>query len=500
MSILRRIMFQALRRPRRVALVDDQREYNFLTVAVGAMHVAKAVSSATPKDKVGIMLPTGGAFSLALLGCWLARKTPVPLNYLLSQDELDHVVADSGIDLILTADKMIEAVAGLGVDVERLPGPPRRLLMEQLNFKGLPPLRLPPKLSDDQLAVLLYTSGTSGKPKGVMLSEGNLRTNIEDCLQHAGLTRCDTFLGVLPQFHTFGLTVLTLLPLYCGARAVYTARFNPRKVQDLIVQHRPDLFVGVPSMLNAMLGVKKATADDWKSLRYVVCGGEPLPQSVFEGFESKFGVRLLEGYGLTETSPVTNWSTPEHNRLHSVGRALPRVENFIVDDENRLLGPDKEGEILIAGPNVMLGYYQLPELTDEAIFDLEVPGRGGVRCFRTGDIGKLDEQGYLYITGRKKEMLIISGENVFPREIEEVLNQHPSVHASAVIGRPDDSRGEVPIAFVELEEGASFDEAALRKHCRDGVAGFKVPKEIRHLEKLPRNPTGKIMRRALSPD
>ena len=500
MSILRRIMYHALRRPRRVALVDDQREYNFLTIGAGSLHVAKAVSAATSRDKVGIMLPTGGAFSLALLGCWLAGKTPVPLNYLLSQDELDHVVADSGIDVILTAGKMIEAVAGLGVDVDKLPGPPRRVLMEQMKFKGLPPLRVPPKLADDDLAVLLYTSGTSGKPKGVMLSEGNLRSNIEDCLLHAGLTRCDVFLGVLPQFHTFGLTVLTLLPLYSGARAVYTARFNPRKVQELIVQHRPDLFVGVPSMLNAMLGVKNATAQDWSSLRYVICGGEPLPQSVFNGFQERFGVHLLEGYGLTETSPVTNWSTPEHNRLHSVGRALPRVRNFIVDDQGRPLGPDQEGEILIAGPNVMLGYYQLPELTDQAIVELDVPGEGGVRCFRTGDIGKLDAEGYLFITGRKKEMLIISGENVFPREIEEVLNQHPSVHASAVIGRPDDSRGEVPIAFVELEDGADFDEPALRKHCRDRIASFKVPKEIRRLDALPRNPTGKIMRRALSAD
>jgi long-chain acyl-CoA synthetase len=500
MSIVRRIYRNALVHPFRTAVIDDQREYSFIKIAVGAMHVAKAIEQATDRDKVGIMLPTSGAFPVALLGAWLAKKTPVPLNYLLSQDELNHVVEDSGIDVVVTAGKMLDALEGLGVDATKLPGPPDLLKLEELSFKGLPPLRLPPKPADDDLAVLLYTSGTSGKPKGVMLSEKNLRHNIEACLEHAGLTHCDAFLGVLPQFHTFGLTVLTLLPLYVGGKSIYTARFMPKKLIDLMVKHRPQLFVAVPSMLNAMLGVKKSTPDDWKSLRFVICGGEPLPQAVFEGFQEKFNVHLLEGYGLTETSPVSNWSTPEQNRRHSVGKSLPQVQNFIVGDNDQLLGPNQEGEILIAGPSVMLGYYQLPELTAQVIVHLDIPGQGRTRCFRTGDIGKLDDEGYLYITGRKKEMLIIGGENVFPREIEEVLNRHESVHASAVVGRQDGSRGEVAIAFVELEEGAAFDESALKAHCREGMAGFKVPKEIRLLDELPRTPTGKVLRRELKVD
>lgn len=500
MSILRKIMGRALRHPRRVAVIDDQRQYSFFKIAAGALHVAKAIEKATDRDKVGIMLPTSGAFTIALLGAWLAKKTPVPLNYLLSQDELDHVVADSGIDTIVTAGKMLSALEGLGVDPTKLPGPTKLMKLEDLSFKGLPPLRIPPKPADDDLAVLLYTSGTSGKPKGVMLTEKNIRTNIEDAMEHAGITKCDTFLGVLPQFHTFGLTVLTLLPLYGGGRVIYTAKFVPRRLVELIVKYRPHLLIAVPSMLGALLSVKKATADDWKSLRYVICGGEPLPQAIFDGFQEKLDVTLYEGYGLTETSPCTNWSTPQQNRPHSVGKSLPSVQNFIVDENNNLLGPNEEGEILIAAPSVMKGYYNLPELTDQVILTLDVPGQGPTRCFRTGDIGKLDEDGFLYITGRKKEMLIIAGENVFPREIEEVLNRHPSVHASAVIGKPDDSRGEVAIAFVELEEDEEFDAAALRNHCREGMAPFKVPKEVRHLEKLPRNPTGKIMRRELSAD
>jgi len=506
-------MWRALTHPTKTAVIDDQREYNFAKIGAGALFAAKAIQQATKQDKIGIMLPTSGAFTVAFLGAWLAKKTPVPLNYLLSQDELAHVVADSGIDTIITAQKMIDAICDLGIDVDKLPGDIELMKLEDVSFKGLPPLRIPPKLADDDLAVLLYTSGTSGKPKGVMLSELNIRTNIEDSLKHAGITKCDTFLGVLPQFHTFGLTVLTLLPLYGGGKVVYTARFNPRKLIELMRKHRPQLFIGVPSMLNALLAVKKVTADDWKSLRFVICGGEPLPQSVYDGFKEKLNVQINEGYGLTETSPCTNWSTPTHTRLHSVGRPLPSVQNFIVDDNDQLLGRNQEGEILIAAPSVMKGYYKLPELTEQVILDLDIPAdpaigadgpdvkRGGpTRCFRTGDIGKIDEDGFLYITGRKKEMLIISGENVFPREIEEVLNRHDSVHASAVIGKQDGSRGEVAIAFVELEENAEFDEQSLKTFCRENIAGFKVPKEIRQLEKLPRNPTGKIMRRALSAD
>ncbi|MEO1236416.1 MAG: AMP-binding protein [Planctomycetota bacterium] len=505
MGLLRRIMWRAVTHPARVAVIDDQRTYNFLKITVGALHVARALEQATDRDKVGIMLPTSGAFPITLLGAWLAKKVPVPLNYLLSQDELAHVVQDSGIDTIVSAGKMLEALAGMNLDIEALPGPPTFLKLEELNFKGVPPLRFPPKMREDQLAVLLYTSGTSGKPKGVMLSEHNIHTNIDDCLEHAGLTKCDSFLGVLPQFHTFGLTVLTLLPLYGGGTAVYTARFVPRKIIDLIRKHQPKLFIGVPSMLGALMNVKNTGPDDWKSLRYVISGGEPLPNNIHDGFLEKLNVEILEGYGLTETSPVTNWSTADNNKLHSVGRSLPRVRNVIVDDDNHVLGPNQEGEILIAGPNVMQGYYNLPDLTDDVIINLDLPPTdrhpgGPTRCFRTGDIGKLDDEGFLFITGRKKEMLIIAGENVFPREIEEVLNKHPDVHASAVIGKPDESRGEVPVAFVEMEEGAEFDAAALRAYCREGMAPFKVPKEVIRLDELPRNPTGKILRRELKAD
>jgi long-chain acyl-CoA synthetase len=215
-----------------------------------------------------------------------------------------------------------------------------------------------------------------------------------------------------------------------------------------------------------------------------------LPDAVFEGMKKKFGLVINEGYGLTETAPVSNWCRPDEHRRGSVGMPVTGVTERIVDENGIDLGAGEDGEVRISGPNIMQGYYNLPEET-ASVFDDQ-------GYFRTGDMGQLDEDGFLYITGRIKEMLIIGGENVFPREIEEVLTKHESVSAAGVVGRADVSRGEVAVAFVELVEGAEFDEQALRSWCRATLASFKVPKSVIHLDALPRNPTGKIMRRELS--
>ncbi len=494
MSLLRPILLQALKHPRQVAVIDDRSTYSYAKLAAASFFIAREIKKTTDARHVGVLLPTSGAFPLTVLGAWLAGRVPVPLNYLLSKEELQYVIRDSDIDTVITSTQMLEFIGG----AEVIPDGIQIVELEKVNFKGIPPLRWPPNPSDDDLAVLLYTSGTSGKPKGVMLTHGNIQSNAFAAVEHANITKADTFLGVLPQFHSFGLTVLTLLPLVIGAKVVYTARFVPRKIISLIEEHKPDIFIAVPSMYGALLSVKSAGPDSFKSIRLAVSGAEPLPDATYDAFKERFDVGLLEGYGLTETSPATNWSTPDKNKRHSVGTALPGVGNYIVDNENKILGPNEEGEIILTGPNLMKGYYKLDEQTAEVITTITPPGSNKtVRAFRTGDIGKLDDEGYLYITGRKKEMLIVGGENVFPREIEEIINTHPSVAASAVIGKQDGMRGEVPIAFVELHEDAAFDEAGIRNHCRASLAQFKVPKEIRVLEKLPRNPTGKIMRRAL---
>lgn len=496
MSLLRPILKNALTHPSRVAVIDDQRTLTYGKLVAAAMFVAEQIDQATDRPHVGILLPTSSAFPIALLGAWLARRTTVPFNYLLAKEEINYVIRDSEVDTIITVGPMLDFIPPGSI-----PSGVKLLHLEKVDFTGFPPLRWPPRLPDDALAALLYTSGTSGRPKGVMLSHRNFQTNVEDSILHAGLTADMTFLGVLPQFHSFGLTGLTLIPLAVGAKVVYSARFIPKKIVDLIHQHRPHVFMAVPSMYAALLSVKELTHDDVAAIRYPISGGEPLPRAVYDAFLNQLNFKILEGFGLTETSPVTHWSRPDRHRLGAVGPALPRVHHFIVDDDLHALPTGQDGEILLAGPNIMQGYFKLPQETAAALVDIDCPLPGGSRyvgrALRTGDIGRIDADGFLYITGRKKEMLIIAGENVFPREIEEVLNQHPSVRDSAVIGKNDDLRGEIPIAFVELHEGQRFDETALRTHCRDRLAGYKVPREIRHIDALPRNPTGKILRRNL---
>ena len=481
MSLLWPILTQAAKTPRRTAVIDDQRVYTYAQLAGAAMSLAERIDSLTSAKHVGILLPTSGAFPIALLAAWLAKRVAVPFNYLLAREELTQVIRDSDVDTIITVGPMLDHLANTAAsategdtartdkaqgDTPPSPIPPdiQLLRLDQLDWSGLPPLRWPPHHRPSDLAVILYTSGTSGRPKGVMLTHGNLRSNVDAAIQHAHFTPDDTFLGVLPQFHSFGLTGLTLLPLRIGTRVIYTARFIPRRIVELIRKNRPAVIVAIPSMYGALLSVKRAGPEDFASIRLAVSGGEPLPQDTADRCRQRFGLHLNEGYGLTETSPFSNWCNPESHKPHSVGTSIPGVAVNIVDEHDQPLPPGHDGEILITGPNIMAGYYKLPEQTRQVFVDLPHPHNGSQksRHFRTGDIGRVDDDGHLYITGRKKEMIIIGGENVFPREIEEVLNQFPAVKDSAVIGKTDPLRGELPIAFVEINEGESFDETALR--------------------------------------
>ncbi|MEM0915629.1 MAG: AMP-binding protein [Planctomycetota bacterium] len=499
MSLMWPILRGLLMHPRRTIITDDKRSYRAIELLVGALHVAEQVKRDTASPRVGVMLPTSGAFPLALLGTWWADKAIVPLNYLMSRDDLHFVIRDADIDTVITVDPMLEFIGG----EDHLPDHTHLIRLDHMPFTGVPELRWPPIHDGTDLAALLYTSGTSGRPKGVKLTHQNITTNVRDSVHHAGVTGTHGFLGVLPNFHAFGLTVLTLMPLFTGSHAVYTARFAPKKLAKLAREHKPTIFVAVPSMFAALAASKDADPADWESVSLAISGAEPLPDAIYEKCKDKLGLEILEGYGLTETSPVATWSTPAENKRHSVGKPLPHVQAYILDEKGHPLPPEQEGEIALAGPSIMDGYWFRPDLTEQVMIDIPLtPGDtyGGVHvnAFKTGDLGKIDRDGFLYITGRIKDLLIIAGENVSPREIEEELNKHPHVHASAVVGVPDESRGEVPIAFVELEESAEFDEAHLIKHLREaGLPAFKVPKAIHHLDALPRNPTGKILRREL---
>jgi long-chain acyl-CoA synthetase len=469
--------------PLRTRIVDETRSYRGVDLLVASLIIADDIERRCTTRTVGVMLPTTGVTPAALLATWTLGKVAVPLNYLLKREELQYVIDDCETDTIVTVRPMLEFMG-------YTPRCKNIILLEDLPFKSVPSPRWPALNDDQDLAILLYTSGTSGKPKGVMLSHANITSNIRQIRTWIPFGPDEVFLGCLPQFHSFGLTALTMLPLMCGCKVVYAPKFIPHRIVRLFREHRPTVFIAIPSMFNALLHVKDASADDFKSLRFAVSGGEPLPDVIIKSFKDRFNVTIAEGYGLTETSPVSNWCRPDEYKPHSVGRPMPEMTQKIISIENgQELGPNQDGEVRMRGPNIMQGYFKLPDATSAA-FDEQ-------GYFRTGDIGRFDSDGHLFITGRLKEMLIIGGENVFPREIEEVINAHPSVKDCGVIGITDPMRGEQPLAFVELKEGETFNAQSILSLCRSKLAGYKVPAEIRHLDALPRNPTGKIMRREL---
>lgn len=501
MSLLWPILRNGLFNAKRIAAVDDTRSYSYAETVGGAFFVAEDIQTNTSRPNVGVMLPTCGAFGITLLGSWIAGRTVVPFNYLLGKAELQHCITDSDVDTIYTVQPLIDHLVKT-VGEDWLPkGVKVRKIGDDFKFTGFPEPVLPPFYGRNDTAVILYTSGTSGMPKGVELTHWNLQSNVKGIIDHYNMTSKDVFLGVLPQFHSFGLTVGTLLPLFTGAKSVYSARFVPKKIVSLIKEHHPTITAMVPSMYRALLNSKDLDPEDMAGMRGAISGGEALPKAVAEAYLERFSIRLMEGYGLTETAPVSNCNIPTACRAGSVGKPIPGVRNIIVDEDENPVPTGVDGEILISGSNVMQGYYKKPDATNEVFTRVTSFSRTKpALAFKTGDIGHVDAEGYLFITGRRKELIITAGENVSPTEIEDVLCLHEQVNAAGVIPQKDEARGEVPIAFVEPAEGvdkAAINTMALRTFCRDHLPPHKVPREVFVIDELPRNPTGKIMRRSL---
>lgn len=431
-------------------------------------------------DTVGVLLLNSQKYVTTLLGVWKAGKTPVPLNYLLPPQDLAFIIRDSGMSALITSQFFAQAVAA----VKPLFGDKGVILMADAPDFA-PPAKLEPVPYRDP-ALYLYTSGTTGKPKGVVLSHSNLATNVESCQLAGEFDQRDSFLCLLPFFHTYAITGTILLPLLQGSKMVLVDRFQPTKVMKLIEDHAISVFLAIPSMYRVLAH----SEGDFKldSVRFPISGGEPLPLAVAEAFEKRFGVPIFEGYGQTEASPVITLNVPAKRKSGTVGPALPGVEIAIWDEQKSPVGTDVIGEIMVRGPNVMQGYYNLPDETAKTITR---------EWLHTGDLGKMDSEGFVTITGRKKDLIISAGENIYPREIEDVLAQHPKVKEVAVIGVKDEVRGEVPKAFVIAREGMTVDEKELRHFCRENLAGYKVPKHFAVVPDLPRTPTGKVLKRML---
>ncbi|UCE59389.1 MAG: AMP-binding protein [Phycisphaerales bacterium] len=474
------------RSPRTLAVADGTRELTYGQLTVFAAVIRDVVRRETRCERVGIMLPASATFPAAFMGTLWLSKVAIPLNFLLGAGALAHIVEDAQLDMIVTTRHFADLANQLparAVFLEDLP------LKSRILFRMIRPLPCAPQVQENQTAAILYTSGTSAEPKGVELSYRNLHSNCVDVIATAGIDHRQRFLNTLPPFHVFGLTANVLVPIVLGAPVYAIPRFSPVAFVKTVAEKRVTVILAIPSMYAAVLRTKSAKSKSLRSVYLAMSGGEPLPDGVRKGFKERFGVTLREGYGLTETSPIVSTCTVASHRDGTVGKPIRNVELRISTSSGGEAPTGEQGEILVRGPGVMKGYYRKPQETRQVL------DREG--WFRTGDVGSVDDAGFLKITGRVKEMLIIGGENVSPREIESVLESHPEVVQVGVIGMPDELRGEVPVAFVIPARGSTVTEQELRNFAKRSLAGFKVPKRIEIREDLPKGPTGKLLKRHL---
>ena len=465
-----------------VAVIEEASRWTFADLSDESSRIAALIKQKVKGDMVGVLLLNSQKYLATMLGIWKAGKTGVPLNYLLPPSDLAFIIKDSGMSGLVSSQSFNQALAA----IKPLFGDRGVVLMaDDPAFLST----LPESVGSDYRdpALNLYTSGTTGRPKGVILTHDNLIANVESCQQAGLFDYRDGFLCLLPFFHTYAITGTFLLPLLSGSRMVLVDRFHPIKVLGLIQEHKVSVFLAIPSMYR-VLAITEGNFDV-SSVRFPISGGEPLPAVIAESFEKRFNVPIYEGYGQTEASPVVTLNVPGCRKLGTIGRALPAVEVAIWNDQSQPLPVGEVGELMVRGRNVMKGYHHLPEETARTITN---------GWLHTGDLGKLDDEGFVTITGRKKDLIISAGENIYPREIEELLCQHSKVKEVAVIGVKDEVRGEVPKAFVIARDGTVLEEKELRAFCRENLANYKVPKYFEIVPDLPRTPTGKILKRMLS--
>ena len=466
---------------RELTNVDQQRAANRLANALRRRGIGIG-------DRVVVMLPNCPEVLQAYAAILKLGAVIVPVIFLLSPEEVRHILADSAAKVVITSPELHAKVEGWTGDVVMVWGPASgTLAYDELIAPEADAFTMVDR-ADGDLAVVLYTSGTTGKPKGVALSHANLASNARAAAAIAELDRREWSLAVLPLSHSYGLTVMNSGNIL-GTKGVLLRWFNPELVLETIQTYRVQAMSGVPTMFVYLLNFPGGERFDTMSMRIWGSGAAPLPVEIVEPFEKKFGGRLLEGYGLTEASPVVSAHRYSGVRkLGSVGQPIPGVEARIFDDEDRDVPQGDVGEVCVRGPNVMLGYYGLPDETEKAL-------RNG--WLYTGDMGRLDEDGFLYIVERKKDLIIRGGFNVYPREVEEVLYAHPQIAEAAVVGMPDPLMGEDVLAYAVPRSGVTLTEDAVIAFCQERLAKFKCPKHVRFLDALPKSPIGKILRKEL---
>jgi long-chain acyl-CoA synthetase len=493
MNLARLFIDTAATQPASVALRLDEQTISYEQLAEASERVAGllAAHAVAPGDRVAVMLPNVPEFASVYYGILRAGGVVVPMNPLLKAREVTYYLSDSGAQVIFAwppaAEEVasgLEAVGGATMVVVE-PGAFAVLLADH-ERRGAVVERTP-----EDTAVILYTSGTTGRPKGAELTHGNLISNVEvtqsDLLQ---LTGNDVVFGGLPLFHSFGQTCTLNAAMAAGATVLLLPRFEAATAARLLERHGATAFAGVPTMYAALLGL--AEAPQLPDLRTSVSGGAALPVEVLHRFEERFGCPVLEGYGLSETSPVASFNRPGRDRKPgSIGFPVTGVQMKVLDPTGAPLPVGEVGEIAIRGHNVMKGYWGKPDETAAVLDD--------TGWFRTGDMGRVDEDGFYFIVDRKKDLIIRGGFNIYPREIEEVLYEHPDVAEAAVIGIPHSEYGEEVGAAVTLRPGSTVSEGELRDFVKAQVAAYKYPRHVWFVDALPLGPTGKVLKREIVP-
>ena len=479
--------------PQKPAVFWDEKEFTFATLQSQSLAVAAELThkfNVKPGDRVGLWLKNRPEFIPALFGIFNTAAVVVPINNFLKPDEVGYILADGGIDVLITDTELgvhFSALSATRPSLRMLNIEETVALASTRSAENFQPSTFNLQPSKKDLAVIIYTSGTTGRPKGAMLSHGNLLHNVASCRIVLDTIEDDRYAVILPMFHSYMLTVGILLPLLNGASIVLIKSLSqPQQMLREMYQRKATCLLAIPpfyrTLANANLPAKLP-------FRLCVSGAAPLPVQVLKDFEAKHTIPIIEGYGLSEAAPVVTKNPLRGVRKPgSIGLPIPNVEVSIQDDAGEILSANETGELCVRGSNVMLGYWNKPEETAKAM-------RGD--WLLTGDIGHRDADGYYYITDRKKDMLLVNGINVYPREVEEIIYQFPGVKEAAVIGIPDARKGEQPLAFVVANESVTLDEKALIQFMRQKLADYKVPRQVVILPALPRNATGKILKTAL---
>jgi acyl-CoA synthetase (AMP-forming)/AMP-acid ligase II len=475
---------------------SDGRDFTYREFDAAVNRTARFLSASGVRkgDRVSLLLPNSAEYVIAYFACFKLGALAGPVNSLLKPEEIAYVVNDSGAKLLLVNTEFLPRAEGLR---ELAPGLEQLVPFDDWDAATRAHLdtsdalwRDTPLAREDE-AIIIYTSGTTGKPKGCLLTHGNLLANARQISGWLGFTEADRLLTVMPLFHMNAVSVTTMSALYAGGSTVVSPRFSASRFWRIISDYQITSFGSVATMLSMLLATYPEGVPeefDHTHLRFAMCGSAPVPAEVLRRFEETFGCLVVEGYGLSESTCRSTFNPPDaRRRPGSCGQPIGNEMRVVDEDDNEL--PDGEaGEIVLRGENVFKGYYRNEEATRRAF-------RGG--WFHTGDVGYRDADGFFFIVDRKSDMIIRGGENIYPREIDEVLYAHPAVAEAAACGVPDELYGEEVTAFVVLREGASVSAEDILAHCRARLADFKCPKTVRFVEALPKGPTGKVLKREL---